>query len=336
MGRGPTQSYYRRLNDRFIKGTLTCLNFETMQQRVNTDFPLVLNIEPTNRCNLKCIYCPREKADKGIGMMNWEVFTRIIDEAAEYKKLLMLHLFKDGESFLHPRLIDMIRYAKKKETAETIRLNTNALCWNERTIDELLDSGLDDITVSLDAAWPETYKKHKGVDCLPLVEKQVRQFFEKRGRSGATTPLVRVKIMEFDEISKAEIEHFFDKWSGIADQVQVTGIHSWGGAIRNLMISDEVSIERHPCPILWYSLVVNWNREVTVCSVDWNTEIKVGRTNGQGLNHIWNSRAMKDVRRTHLEGRQGRYNACKQCVVWVPFGDLSEWLKSKKEFFNNE
>ena len=102
MGRGPTQEYYQKLNEDYVEGTLTCLKRETIERVINTDFPLILNLEPTNACNLKCNYCPREKADKGVGFLPWETYKRLIDEAARYPQLIMLNLHKDGESFLHP------------------------------------------------------------------------------------------------------------------------------------------------------------------------------------------------------------------------------------------
>lgn len=333
MGRGPTKDYYKVLNEDYVEGTLTCLKPSTIKRVVNNQFPNVINIEPTNRCNLKCKYCPREKADKGIGIMDWNLFTRIIDEAANYNKLIMLNLHKDGESFLHPRFFDMVRYAKKKDVAKTIHMNTNAVCWTDRVIDELLDSGIDDITVSLDAARPETFKKHKGVDCLEKIEKKVRRFFEKRDKLGVIRPFVRVKIMEFEEITKEEIKEFFDKWKGAADAVQVTGIHSWSGAIKDIKVTDETSPTRYPCVIMWYALVINWNGESTVCSVDWNTEIKVGDIRTQPIHEIWNSAELKAARRSQIEKQYDKYAVCKDCIVWVSIGDLTDWLTEKKEFY---
>ena len=57
MGRGPTKEYHKNMNPAYIKGTLTCLNPEYIKNNINTNFPLVLNIEPTNNCNLDCYLC---------------------------------------------------------------------------------------------------------------------------------------------------------------------------------------------------------------------------------------------------------------------------------------
>jgi len=331
MGRGPTQEYYQELNEDYVEGTLTCLKQDTIKRVISADFPNIINIEPTNACNLKCSYCPREKADKGIGFMPWDIYTKIIDEAAEYPKLIMLNLHKDGESFLHPRFLEMIRYARKKEVAKTIHVNTNGMCWSEGIIDELLDSGIDDLTVSLDAAWDQTFKQYKGLDSLGRVERSVFRLLEKRAQRGLKKPFVRVKIMEFDGIAPEEIKDFFAKWEGAADLVQVTGIHNWSGEVE-VRVSDERSKVRYPCVIMWYALVVNWNGEVTFCSVDWNTDIKLGNVHRQSLHQIWNAEKAREVRRSQLEGRWDLYPVCRDCVVWVSVGDMTEYLSRRKEF----
>jgi radical SAM protein with 4Fe4S-binding SPASM domain len=333
VGRGPTEAFHQPLHRSFVRGTLTCLKPSVLREIINTDFPNVINIEPTNACNLKCVYCPRERAAKGLGFMSWDLYTRIIDEAAGHPRLLMLNFHKDGESFLHPQFFEMIRYAKDRDIAETIHLNTNAVCWNAATIDRILSSGIDDITVSLDAARPETYRRHKKVDCLSLVERNVRSFFMERSRRGRTAPFVRVKIMEFDGISKEEIYEFKRKWEGVADLVQVTGIHDWGGSIADVRATDEKSERRFPCAIMWYSLVINWNGEVTVCSVDWDTTINVGDASRQSLHEIWNSPEIKHARRAQIEARYDHHAVCTHCRVWVSIGDVTEWLRGKKEFY---
>lgn len=333
MGRGPTEAYHRSLNEDYVKGTLTCLKPETIMRVVNSEFPNVMNIEPTNACNLRCSCCPRASAAKGVGYMQWEMFARLIDEAADRPQLLMLHLFKDGESFLHPRFFDMLEYAARRQVARTMHLNTNAVCWTDLVIEQLLDSGLDDITVSLDADCAATFYRLKGVDCYDRVERQVRRFFERRAQRGLKRPFVRVKIMEFEGLPQEEIRTFFSRWEGMADAVQVTGMHNWSGAIPDLKVTDERAAARFPCALIWYSLVINWNGEAAVCSVDWNTEILLGNVKQQTIHQIWNCSKLKELRRAHLEGRYDLYPVCKDCVVWVSVGDLREWFAANKALY---
>ena len=85
MGRGPTELYHEPMDDAYVDGTLTCLKPSTIQNHISTEFPLVLNIEPTNACNLRCICCPRDKAvlRQGTNYLSVELFRKIIDEACE-------------------------------------------------------------------------------------------------------------------------------------------------------------------------------------------------------------------------------------------------------------
>jgi len=245
----------------------------------------------------------------------------------------MLNLHKDGESFLHPQFIDMVRYAKKKNVAKMIHLNTNALLWEDKIIDGILDSGIDDITVSFDASRAETYIRDKGFDFLARAERNVVKLLNERNKHGLSRPFIRAKIMEFDNITHGEINEFFKKWTGVADSVQVTGIHNWSGKIKGLRVTDEFSRVRYPCVIMWYSLVINWNGEVTVCSVDWNTEINVGNANKNTLHEIWNSSEIKIARKSQIDKDYSSYGVCKDCVVWVSIGNMTEWLIKQKKFY---
>ena len=116
MGRGPTVKYHKELNEDYERGTLTCLKASTIKERISPEFPLVLNIEPTNDCDLYCYYCPRLKSKKPIGYIDFNLAKKIIDEAASYPRLTMLNFHKDGEFLLHPQIDAMIKYAESRSS----------------------------------------------------------------------------------------------------------------------------------------------------------------------------------------------------------------------------
>lgn len=334
MGRGPTKNYYQNMNDFYVEGSLTCLKPEVIRELANSEFPLVLNVEPTNDCNLKCYYCPREKAVQkhGLSYMDMNIYRSIIDQAASCGPLIMLNLHKDGEPLLHPALPEMVRYAKEKKAFHTIHLNTNGLLLASSRARDLLAAGIDDITISIDAARADTFLKFKGINALKKLEEDIQQFYRWRDEMNAST-FIRVKIMEFDAISQKEIQEFIQKWQPIADQVQVTGVHSWSGAINNLAVTDEKSQRRYPCGLLWFMLAVNADGQVSVCNVDWDRSGVVGDIYRQSISEIWNGKAMKAVRRNHLHGCWNNPKVCEDCVVWVSVGDMSDFFRERKEFW---
>ena len=331
MGRGPTKEYYQLLNESYVEGTLTCLKPEVVEQKITTEFPLVLNIEPTNDCNAKCYYCPREKSAKkrGIHYLSIEDFKSVVDQISK-NKLIMLNLHKDGEPLLHKDLPEMVEYIKQKNAAQIIHLNTNGILINSKTGHGIIERGIDDITISIDAAREETYYRLKRVKGLETLEENIKGAIDYREKVSSKTN-IRVKIMEFDDIKKEEIEQFHDKWIGIADEIQVTGLHSWSGAV-DVKITDEQVSERYPCALLWYMLAVNSNGRVSVCNVDWDYSGVLGDIYGQSINEIWNGKNIREIRKAHLNGKWDCPKVCEECIVWVSVGNVWDYLNSKSEF----
>jgi len=333
MGKGQTKDFHYSMNDNYVEGTLTCLKSEVIKNRINTNFPLVLNIEPTNACNLKCVYCPRLKTVSryGTNFIELETYKKIIDEACEYGPLIMLNLHKDGEPLLNKNLSEMVGYAKKRQVAQTIHLNTNGTLLNTKFGYSLLDSGIDDMTISVDASFSDTYKKLKQSSQFDELIKGIESFIEYKNKLNVST-LIRVKIMEFEDISANEISEFVNKWNGIADEVQVTGIHDWSGEIKDIKITDETSDVRFPCALLWYALAVNSNGMVSICNVDWDYSGVIGNLKDKKLHEIWNDTKIRKVRLSHLQTNWNYVPVCDKCVVWTSVGNLKDFFKYKKEF----
>ena len=66
------------------------------------------------RCNYNCSYCGNELHNKTSDHMSWEVYTSTIDkivEASNGKKIKIS--FTGGEPFVHPKFIEMLKYAKE-------------------------------------------------------------------------------------------------------------------------------------------------------------------------------------------------------------------------------
>ena len=118
-------------------------------------FPTVFYIEPTNDCNLNCVMCPRKKSRKKVGYMSFELFSDVVDQLSS-QNIVRLSLHLAGEPLLHPQIVEMARYAKDKGLRH-VRFATNATLLNEDIARGLIESGLDSLTVSMDAFSAEQY-----------------------------------------------------------------------------------------------------------------------------------------------------------------------------------
>src|SRR6266481_2715534 len=73
--------------------------------------PISISIEPTTSCNLRCPECPSglRSFTRPTGMMKTELFESVINQLA--RSLSYLIFYFQGEPFLHPHFLDLVKYA---------------------------------------------------------------------------------------------------------------------------------------------------------------------------------------------------------------------------------
>src|ERR1700721_859322 len=134
--------------------------------------PVCLYLETTNRCNLLCTTCPRTfetlEPEKD---MSWELFTSIIDQ---YPKIARVVLHGIGEPMLVKELPRMIRYLKDRGVY--VLFNTNGTLLTKANGQALIDAGLDELRVSLDAAESSVFQMVRGKDMFDRIVTNVGNF----------------------------------------------------------------------------------------------------------------------------------------------------------------
>jgi radical SAM protein with 4Fe4S-binding SPASM domain len=305
----------------FYENSLTFFKEELVHQS-DLKFPLYLNIEPSLECDSHCVMCPRTKSKRPIGNMDWALYNKIIHQILEYGPTKVVTFHKDGEPLMHPRLEDMIKYGKKSGAMEFTHFNTNAFSLDEERARKLLDCGVDDITMSIDAVTEETFWKVKGCGSLAEVERNVLRLLELRRKKNQNIPWIRCKIIAMD-ITENEIELFITRWSGVADEVQVQEVHNYGGAVEYM----PQIMNRYPCQSWWYTMAINWDGTVSICSVDYSGLYPLGDIKKNSLKDIWNGSKIKNARKALLAGNYNDVPICKNCTVWQVGPDMTDWYR---------
>ena len=148
--------------------------------------PVCLYLEVTNRCNLLCTTCPRTYVElEPPADMSWDLFTSIVDQMPEAKRAVLHGV---GEPMLVKALPRMVRYLKDRGTY--VLFNTNGTLLNDRNGRALIDAGLDELRVSLDASTRKSYLAIRGKDYFDRILRNVRAFRALQEREGATNPRV--------------------------------------------------------------------------------------------------------------------------------------------------
>lgn len=261
------------------------------QLYIDRDFPRHLFIETTASCNLKCPYCPREQIKNHI---DFEIFKEIIKEASLYgRRSFSLHLF--GEPLLYPRLFEAIRYIKKINSGHTILLTTNGTLIHH-FIDEIV---LSDITKILWTWRPEA----KFTD-------------ETKGR---LRKWGRFCIRFIKEITPKEALEEWRDWP----LREYRNLHNYGGEIDLAKFGSTVQsmgTSRWPCYHLWLAPAVAWNGNILICCSDPHQREILGHFPEMRIHEAWISIRLKEIRKSHLEGKF--FGVCKDCDVWKSYPNL--------------
>ena len=178
--------------------------------------PVCLYLEVTNRCNLLCETCPRTFEElESPADLSWELFTRIVDQVPNLQRAVLHGV---GEPMLVKNLVPMIRYLK--ERGVYVLFNTNGTLLRPAKFQEIVDTGLDEIRVSLDAADAKSYRMVRGKDFFGRVVRNVGNFTAFQRETGATTPRVSLWLTGLKETVQ-ELPEFVR----LAHTMNVTEVH---------------------------------------------------------------------------------------------------------------
>ena len=155
-------------------------------------YPTLIQIEPTNNCNLRCPLCHVVTDNKPRGFLEFERFSHIMDEIGDY--LLFLHFWGWGEPFLNPDFLRMVRYAKTKGIKIITSTNGHFFS-NKSDIDALIDSGLDVLIFALDGLDRETYDKYRKNGDFDRAISNLKLLLRRRNELNARRPIINLRML---------------------------------------------------------------------------------------------------------------------------------------------
>jgi MoaA/NifB/PqqE/SkfB family radical SAM enzyme len=167
--------------------------------------PVCLYLEITNRCNLLCTTCPRTYEElEPLTDMSWELFTRIVDQVPDLARAVLHGV---GEPMLVRDLPRMVRYLKRRGVH--VLFNTNGTLLDERRGRALVEAGLDELRVSLDAAEPHAFQLVRGVDAFQRIVHHVKAFTARQRELRLELPRVSLWLTGLKE-TLAQLPRFVE------------------------------------------------------------------------------------------------------------------------------
>ncbi len=295
-----------------------------LQEVIPLSSPFVLQVEPTNFCNIKCRFCPVgdhnlfKQSGINLGILTMDLFKKAIDSLSDFEeKIKTIHLYGNGEPLINKHFHEMVKYAKKSGHIELIDTTTNGLLLIPEKIDPIIEAGIDKINISINGITSEQYYE---VTCTKVnfdeFLNNLRYLYENRGKC-------KILIKSISELyNEKDKKRFFDIFSPVADYIflenltdpwphhkveETLGVKSTRSAFSNRIEDKYVC-----CPI-FYSLIMNSDGTVSLCCVDWKNSLIIGDVKNSSLKEIWYSDVLFSHQMQHLKGERFNNLICREC-----------------------
>ena len=296
--------------------------------------PISISIEPTTSCNLRCPECPSglRQFTRPTGMLKNDFFRQTVDQLED--SLLYLIFYFQGEPFLNPQFLDMVRYASDRGIYTAT--STNAHYLKDEVARKTVESGLDRLIISIDGTTQEVYENYRVGGKLEKVLEGTRNIVKWKRELKSRTPniifqflVVRPNEHQIDEVKRLGRELGVDEV-----RLKTAQIYDYENDPNQLIptqteysryVRDEAGRMKfrndlpNSCWKLWHSCVITWDGLVVPCCFDKDATHRLGDLKHQPFKALWQGEAYQSFRASILRSRS-EIDICTNCTegtkVW--------------------
>lgn len=324
----------RRLANLMLVETERLLGLTRLRGR-----PYVVFVDPINLCNLRCPLCATGMGEiqRTRQRMDYEHFKKVIDRLSP--SAYEVSLYNWGEPLLHKDIFEMIKYARSKNLATVMssHLSVN----KPELMDQILDSGLEELTVSIDGVTQDVYEKYRVKGNLELVLSNLRRLIAMREERRSVTPVIEWQFIVFKHN-----EHQIDAAKRMADEIGVDLIRFIPAGLpfdatvdrkqalaKQYYSSDPLFRYQDPeatsfrdapfrqrggCYYLYRSVTVNPDLGVAPCCIVYDDKYDFGQLEREDFGDIWNNERYQSARSefSRFAVSPGAETVCQRCKVF--------------------
>ena len=295
--------------------------------------PFSLSIEPTTACNLGCPECPSglKQFTRPTGKLALDLHTKMLNDVA--KNVFYINYYFQGEPFLHPDFLQLIKQAKQHKIYTAT--STNAHFINQQKAAEIVASGLDRLIISIDGLTQETYEQYRVNGKLEKVLEATNHLITAKRERKSKTPYL---IFQLLAVSANEHEipqiHELGKTMGV-DEVRIKTAQLYDYENGNPLMPKNEDYARYRqksdgtyvlkyklgnhCWRMWSGSVLTWDGKVVPCCFDKDAQHVLGTIENQSFDAIWESASYKAFRSQVFTNRKS-IDICTNCsegaTVW--------------------
>jgi len=318
----------RQINKRFVQIQEMFLR----NQRV-IGLPFYVTLESGNSCNLRCPLCPTTFREKEIpkGMLTFENAKKIIDR---FPALLLLSLSLWGEPFLNKEIFQIIKYARRRKIDVFIQSNFSLPQFNEQMAQNIIDSDLSELWLSIDGASQETYEVYRRRGDFGLVMRNLELLCRLKKEQHKQNPRITWKVVvnQFNQHEIGQAREMAERLGVDFRTVEIDTPDHLQGEWKPTSTAEQSSWENQThrvgrCFQLWQVMTVNFNGDVFPCCGEWSPEDALGNVLRESVRQIWNSAVYRKRRANNKTGPA----ACSDCHTNKKTNYWRQWHPEEEE-----
>jgi pyruvate-formate lyase-activating enzyme len=267
-------------------------------------FPFWLNLELTNRCQLDCIFCSRQKSRRPLGDLSLATARAVVAEAARHEGC-GLRFTGWGEPLLHPAAADIV--ALVKGAGLKLKIYTNGLALTPALMDRFIELEVDDLQFSMQGLTPAQYEFNRRGASYGRLRAGLEMAAARRGQAARPFLSVLTSVLA-DEAAAADAEVFAADLLTLVDKVAVdlTNLNFVADQprIQPFLASQSGGLTRGRCVDVFLALEIKYDGLIQFCGQDAEglAEHSLGRLGEISLHEAWHSPEMNEQRQ--LVGRE--------------------------------
>lgn len=323
-------NFISKLNSsRLLNAFLVIVSYfvsKILKKPIHWGLPISIAIEPTTACNLRCPECPSglRNFTRPTGMLKKDFFEQFIGEI--HKKTFYLTFYFQGEPFLNPHFLEMVKIASDKKIYTAT--STNAHFLNPENAEKTVKSGLDRLIISIDGTTQETYQQYRVGGSLEKVIEGTKNLIEAKRKLKKNKPYVIFQFLVVmpNEHQIADVKKLA-KVLGV-DEVKFKTAQVYDYKFGNPLIPENPKYSRYKkmpdgtytvknpllnhCWKMWHSCVVTWDGKIVPCCFDKDARHTLGNLSENHFRQIWRSNEYKLFRGAVLKSRK-EIDMCANC-----------------------
>ncbi len=253
-----------------------------------------ISIETTNLCPAHCTICPREQLTQKLGIMDFDLFKKIINDATQYD-IASVDTCGFGEPFTDKLFFKRCQYIREKLPKAKIFVSSNCFLMTPDIYDDVIKY-TDILKISVYGVTKNTYEKaHQGSLKFEKTYSNILGFLEKI--KGLKKRPHTIGLITVTDINRHEMNNWIKFWKPKLDEVYAWLPHNYSGArnYRTIDYTKQESCGRQ----LYGPPFIHVDGLVSMCCFDFNKKLIIGDMKTQTLYEIFHSEAYQKLKRAH-------------------------------------